>query len=38
MSDSFVTRVEGPAPEMEVGRDMVRRGLISPLCIWRFAG
>ena len=32
MSDSFVTRVEGPAPEMEVSRDIVRRGLIfTPL-------
>ena len=28
MSDAFVTRVEGPSPEMEVSRDIVRRGLI----------
>ena len=32
MSDSFVTRVEGPSPEMEVGRDIVRRGLmVTPI-------
>jgi hypothetical protein len=31
---AFVTRLDGPAPEMGIGRDLVRRGLIvAPLIV-----
>jgi hypothetical protein len=42
---AFVTRLEGPAPERDVARDIVKRGLIvAPVliavctAIWGFAG
>ncbi len=45
MSDPFVQRYEGPAPAMEIARDIVRRGVIvAPVlvlaagAIWGFDG
>lgn len=45
MSDAFTQRFDGPAPAMEIARDMVRRGLIAtPVvvliasAIWGFDG
>lgn len=29
MSDAFVTRLEGPAPEIDVSKDLSKRGLIA---------
>jgi hypothetical protein len=38
--DLFTTRLDGPAPEVEVSRDMIKRGLLVGICavIWGSAG
>lgn len=45
MSDMLVTRIDGPSPERDIARDMVRRGLpVAPVLIlacglgWGFGG
>ena len=35
--DLFSTRLDGPAPEVEVSRDMIKRGLIVGPCSSRSA-